>query len=157
MHRLLVIDDDPLVRTLVTEAFHRTHAVQTASTAAVGVDQFQKQRPDVVLLDVHLPDSTGHNVFRRLHAIDATVPVIFITASGDSDLAIEATKLGCYDYLLKPLDLRSLEELVTRALHVRRLMSVRVDVNAAPESPPDKGDALIGRCHAMQDRKSVPP
>ncbi len=151
MQRLLVIDDDPLIRTLVCETFEPARlVVQAASTAAQGIDLFRQQRPDVVLLDVHLPDSTGHQVFRRLRSLDATVPVIFITASADSDLAIEAVKLGCHDYLLKPLDLAALQEQVAHALHVRRMMSVPVAVDPEDQGR-ERSDAIVGRCPALQE------
>ena len=150
MNRLLVIDDDPLIVTLVADEFAPPpFEVQSAATAAEGLEKFQQCRPDVVLLDVRLPDRSGLEVFPDLYAIDATVPVIFITALGDSDLAIDANKKGCFDYLFKPLDLKGLAEVVSRALHVRRWMSVPVTLNAQPEPPPDPGDALIGRCPAM--------
>jgi two-component system nitrogen regulation response regulator GlnG len=152
MQRLLIIDDDPIIRALVQGAFTPPRlTVATADRGEAGLEQFRKQRPDVVLLDVHLPDSTGHELFQRLRAIDATVPVIFITASADSDLAIEAIKLGCFDYLLKPLNVRALEEQVTRALQVRRMMNVRVEVDATAEPTKGRADAIVGRCAAMQE------
>jgi two-component system nitrogen regulation response regulator GlnG len=154
MSRLLVIDDDPIIRALVNGAFSPPQVhVLTADHGAAGLDLFRKQRPDVVLLDVHLPDATGHDLFQRLRTIDATVPVIFITASADSDLAIEAIKLGCHDYLLKPLNVRALEEQVTHALHVRRMMNVRVQVDAPSEPTKEKErhDAIVGRSPGMQE------
>jgi two-component system nitrogen regulation response regulator GlnG len=150
MNRLLVIDDDPLIVTLVADAFAPPQfEVEAATTAVEGLERFRGRRPDVVLLDVRLPDRSGLELFPDLRAVDATVPVIFITALGDSDPAIEAIKQGCFDYLFKPLDLKGLDVLVSRALHVRRQMSVPVALDARPEPPPDRADAMIGRCPAM--------
>ena len=81
-------------------------------------------RPDVVILDIDLPDKSGLDVFRRIHEVDPKVPVIFITGHGTTDTAIEAMKLGAFDYLLKPLDLDPLRELVARAFEISRLMRV---------------------------------
>ena len=60
----------------------------------------------MVILDILLPDQSGLVTFQQIHQHDPSIPVVFITASGTSDTAIEAIKLGAFDYLLKPLDLR---------------------------------------------------
>src|SRR5215831_15072033 len=105
MQRILVIDDATQVHEWFAEFFQPPEWwLQNTLTAAAGVAAFTEARPDVVILDVRLPDGSGLDVFRELRAIDATVPVIFITASGSSDLAIEAMKRGAFDYLVKPLD-----------------------------------------------------
>ena len=68
------------------------------------------QSPDVVILDVHLPDLSGLDALRRIRELDAKVPVIFITGHGTTETAIEATKLGAFDYLFKPLELAELRQ-----------------------------------------------
>ncbi|MGH8323887.1 MAG: sigma-54-dependent transcriptional regulator, partial [Steroidobacteraceae bacterium] len=84
-----------------------------------------------------------------IHARDPRVPVIFITGHGTAETAIEAMRLGAYDYLLKPLDLDHLREVVRRAIAISRLMSVPALV---PESggEEERSDLLIGNCPAMQ-------
>jgi two-component system nitrogen regulation response regulator GlnG len=120
------------------------------STAAEGLDLVAQQAPDVVILDLGLPDQPGLEVFRRIHRIDARIPVIFITGHGTTDTAIEAMKLGAFDYLLKPLELPVLRELIGRALEISRLMHVPALVpNDQPA--PDRSDVLVGRCPAMQE------
>src|SRR5439155_16963166 len=122
----------------------------TASTAAEGVGLVAACKPDVVVLDVHLPDATGLDTFKRVRAIDARIPVILVTGHGTSELAIEATKEGAYQYLLKPLELAPLRELVHRACASSRLMHVPAVVTEPEEAPPG-ADALIGRCAGMQE------
>jgi DNA-binding NtrC family response regulator len=149
MNRLLVIDDDPLVRALLHSALSGPGRDLTpATTGREGVERFQHSRPDVVLLDIELPDGSGLDVFRRLRQIDGTVPVLFITASGESDDVIEAIKLGSYDYLVKPLDLARVKALVARALETHRMTSVPVSVGVTADAA---GDALIGTCPAIQE------
>ena len=75
-----------------------------ADTAAAALDLIVRRRPDAVLLDVKLPDLSGLEAYDEIRRRDHKLPVIFITAGGDSDTAIEAMKRGAYDYLLKPLD-----------------------------------------------------
>ena len=71
-------------------------------------------------------DGSGLDLFDELRRIDATVPILFITAAHSSATAIEAMKRGAYDYLVKPLDMGQVRHLVERALEMRRLMAVPV-------------------------------
>src|SRR3954471_4716050 len=152
MDHLLVVDDDPLVRVLLSDCFNQpAYSVRAVSTAEEGLAAFKRQRPDVVLLDVHLPDLSGLELFQKLQAIDGTVPVIFITASDAGELAIEAIKLGSFDYLVKPLNLKQVTDLVKRALHLRRLMTVPVAVQENAGQAGAGRDAFVGRCPAMRD------
>jgi DNA-binding NtrC family response regulator len=101
-----------------------------------------------VLLDVLLPGISGLEVFRQIQQLDSKLPVIFITAGGDSDTAIEAMKLGAFDYVLKPLDVRRLRERVQQAWETRRQMQVPVELPGL-ENPVAAADQLIGRCPEM--------
>ena len=96
----------------------------TAASAAEGLERVTLDRPDVVILDVDLPDQSGLEAFRRIHQVAPKVPVIFITGHGTTATAIEAMSLGAYEYLLKPLELDPLSDLVARAFEVSRLMRV---------------------------------
>jgi two-component system nitrogen regulation response regulator GlnG len=86
-----------------------------------------------------------------MQALDGRVPMIFITASDASELAIEAIKLGSFDYLVKPLNLKQVSDLVKRALHLRRLMTVPVAVEENAGAGGSVRDAFVGRCAAMRE------
>jgi two-component system nitrogen regulation response regulator GlnG len=149
MPTLLVIDDEPAIRHAFQRAFRADElTVRTATTAAEAVAEVSAARPDVVVLDVHLPDATGLDTFRRLRGIDARVPVILVTGHGTTDLAIAAMKEGAYEYLLKPLELQDLRRLIDRAIQSSRLMQTPATM---PEVEPAGGDVLLGRCPAMQE------
>jgi DNA-binding NtrC family response regulator len=151
MATLLVIDDDRSVLHMIGHAFLDSHvAVLAARNVEEGLELIRKQAPDVVLLDIVLPDISGLEAARKVQALDPKLPVIFITGRGTSDTAIEAMKLGAYDYLLKPLDLPKLQELVSRALEIRRLMQVPVEMSR-PEMPTPEVDAIVGRSPQMQE------
>ncbi|TWT31314.1 Nitrogen assimilation regulatory protein [Posidoniimonas corsicana] len=151
MPRLLSIDDDRSVHHLVTKALEDTGVeVVPALTARGGVDAIEAERPDAVLLDVMLPDMSGLDAFRLIRQIDSRLPVIIVTAAGSSETAIEAMKLGAFDYLTKPIDVDNLERLVGHAIESRRLASVPVGMADLTE-PQDRGDAFVGRCEAMQE------
>src|SRR5437588_843492 len=116
MNHLLVVDDDPLLRVMLGDCFSGPgYSVRAVPTAGEALAAFKDKRPDVVLIDVHLPDMSGLKLFQQMHALDGTVPMIFITASDASELAIEAIKLGSFDYLVKPLNLKQVFDLVKRA------------------------------------------
>jgi two-component system nitrogen regulation response regulator GlnG len=148
---LLVIDDEPAILHAFQRAFRAPQfRLLVAGTAVDGLKIVERERPDVVILDVHLADATGLQAFERVRDIDARIPVILVTGHGTSDLAIEAIKHGAYEYLLKPLELPQLRELVGRAAASSRLMHVPTIV-AENESAVESSDALVGRCPAMQE------
>jgi DNA-binding NtrC family response regulator len=148
MSKLLLIDDD---QTFVTEQVRRTfpspqHAVRYAVTGAEGVALVRREPPDVVLLDVNLPDGSGIEFYRQIRAIDARIPVVFITMAKTADTAIEAMKLGAFNYLNKPLDLRQLRQTVLEALEVAARMTAQVVMD---ESGAQADGALLGASAAM--------
>src|SRR6059058_5996387 len=125
MINLLVIDDEDSILHAFRRAFRAPDfTLRSASTAAEGLTRLSEVEPDVVILDIHLPGASGLDTFEQIHRMDARLPVILITGHGTTDLAIEAIKRGAYDYLLKPLELSQLRDLVTRACASSRLMHV---------------------------------
>ncbi|VTS03370.1 response regulator with -like aaa-type and dna-binding domains : Response regulator with CheY-like receiver, AAA-type ATPase, and DNA-binding domains OS=Singulisphaera acidiphila (strain ATCC BAA-1392 / DSM 18658 / VKM B-2454 / MOB10) GN=Sinac_7189 PE=4 SV=1: Response_reg: Sigma54_activat: HTH_8 [Gemmata massiliana] len=152
MPRVLMIDDEPeLLQKLVRHALRDGPAeLLVARSATEGLALAANAPPDVVLLDMHLPDGTGLDVFRRLRAADRRTPVVFITGSAGTDTAIEAMKEGAFDYLFKPVELEQLKRVVAQALEVSRL--VRQPAILADTLPTDdRTDAIIGRCPAMRE------
>src|SRR5436309_2681335 len=151
MPTLLVVDDEPSILYFFRQAFCEPEVtLLTASSAAEGVETVIRDRPDVIILDIDLPDASGLDTFRRVHEIDTRIPVIFITGHGTTATAIEAMRLGAYEYLLKPLELDQLSDLVERAFEISRLMRVPAVISEGGEAKEDS-DALLGRCPAMQE------
>ena len=153
MPTLLVIDDEEPILHFFRRAFHEPEvALVTAASAAEGLERLSLDRPDVVILDIDLPDESGLEAFRRIHQLAPKVPVIFITGHGTTATAIEAMSLGAYEYLLKPLELDPLCELVARAFEVSRLMRIpAVVAEGGPAEDASESDRLVGRCAAMQE------
>jgi two-component system nitrogen regulation response regulator GlnG len=149
MPSLLVVDDESAILLAFRRAFRNTSLeVITAEGASEGLALFERRRPDVAVLDVQLPDLTGLELLRRIRAVDARTPVIFITGKTTTDTAIEAMKLGAYDYLFKPLELGPLRQTIDRALALSRLVHTPAVV-AEEEAVDERADAIIGRCPAM--------
>jgi ActR/RegA family two-component response regulator len=150
MLHLLLIDDDPLVvPEQVRRAFPQsTHRVTVASHGAEGLEIVRRDPPSVVLLDLHLPDQSGLEVYERIREIDARIPVIFVTMAKTADTAIEAMKQGAFNYLHKPLDLEQLRTTVAEAFEVAdRMQSPVTLAEEAPDSSSTAG--LFGSCRAM--------
>src|SRR3954447_25936562 len=124
MAHLLLIDDDPaLIPKLVRQVFPGpAHRVEVAVTGAVGLERVGAMPPDVILLDLRLPDQSGLDVYQQIRRIDARIPVIFVTMAKTADAAIEAMGKGAYDSLFKPLDPHHLRRVVGEALEMVRRM-----------------------------------
>ncbi|NLE44677.1 MAG: response regulator, partial [Chloroflexi bacterium] len=129
--KILVVDDDRFVIAIVTRALKDLDLeVISADTASRGAELLRKEGPrlDVCLLDIMLPDTSGIEACTEYRAIDSTLPIIFITSDDSSATAIEATKMGAYDHVLKPLKVLELKAIVEKAREVRRKMLVPVEM-----------------------------
>jgi two-component system nitrogen regulation response regulator GlnG len=152
MQSLLVIDDEASICKAFERAFTSdTVTVLTARDGADGQRQFMESKPDVVVVDLSLPDTTGLDLFKRIREIDPRVPVIFITGHGTVESAIEATKLGAYDYLFKPLELDEIRALLDKAFKLSRMVRVQPVLAETDIDEASTGDAIVGRCRAMKE------
>jgi DNA-binding NtrC family response regulator len=149
MRNLLLIDDEPHIHFSVGQVFADLPIrVLSAERADVAIRLVQEERPEVALLDIRLGLSSGLELFQKLRSLDPKLLIIFITGHGTADTAIEAMKLGAFEYLVKPLDFLRLREVVNQALEISRLMRVPTiveEVNGV--EPPEQ---LIGSGPAMQ-------
>ena len=152
MSTVLVIDDDRTALQLVEKALQgRGMTVLTASNAEEGLAAVRRSSPDVLLLDVMLPDASGLDLVEQARALDPRLPVAFITISDDSHTAIEAIKRGAYDYLVKPLGVEDVQRVVERAIETRRRMETPLTTPALAEGDgdPHEHDPLLGRSPPM--------
>jgi two-component system nitrogen regulation response regulator GlnG len=152
MPNLVVIDDEPNIRYSLEKCLRsETLQVTTASTARQGIDLVQRQTPDAVILDVRLPDMSGLVAFDQIRQSDPHLPVILITAYATTETAIEAMKRGAFEYLLKPVDLHQLRDVVARAVELSRLRHVPA-LFEEEDSPADRAvDRIVGRSPAMHE------
>ncbi|HEY1188480.1 MAG TPA: sigma-54 dependent transcriptional regulator, partial [Gemmata sp.] len=148
---VLIIDDEPGILYSLQSALERGDTVvATAPTAKLGIAAVARERPDAVIIDVRLPDMSGLDAFLLIKEADPRLPVIVVTAHGSTETAIEATKRGAFEYLLKPIDLHQLDEVLGRAFELRRMQVVPATLGeVAPAEEGDDADQIIGRCPAM--------
>src|SRR5487761_1587841 len=130
--RILVVDDHAAIRALLKNLLEEDgFQVMEAQTGRQALTCIEQQRPDLVLMDVKLPDITGIDVLQQLKTRGAQVNVILMTAYGTSNLVIRGTELGAVDYLPKPFqDLDNLLALVRQHLSYDKLQD---DDNAVRE------------------------
>jgi nitrogen regulation protein NR(I) len=147
---ILIIDDDDQLR----KSFERLlreegYAVESAASGEAGLKIVGSQTPDLVIVDIRLPGMNGLETFKRIHEIESKLPVIMMTAYGTTENAIEATKLGAFDYILKPFEIPDMLAVIGQALEAGRFMRSPVALNATPQKA--LREAIIGRSKAMQD------
>jgi DNA-binding NtrC family response regulator len=122
MRSLLIVEDDPLVRkTLASQLAKKGFDIAVAETGEDGVRTFGEKAPDLVLLDVRLPDIDGLEVLRRIRERNRRAVILVMTAFDDMKTTVEAIKLGAFEYLVKPLNATELDLAIEKAFQVRAL------------------------------------
>jgi DNA-binding NtrC family response regulator len=150
MPRLLVVDDEPNVLYSIEKGLQSEELeVVVAQTGRQGVELVEQLRPDAVILDVRLADMSGLEAFDQIRKIAPRLPVVIITAYASTETAIEAMKRGAFEYLLKPVDLHQLREVVHRALELSRFRHVPAVFE--DEDPGEASERIVGQSTAMQE------
>jgi nitrogen regulation protein NR(I) len=150
MDKLLLIDDEEDVQYSFRRIFDSPEIeLATASSGEEGLKLLPRFRPDLVIMDVRMGGMSGLETLRRIRQTDARLPVIMMTAYGTTQTAIEAMKLGAYDYLLKPFEVPRLQQIVADALKAARAMRQVVSYQPLLESE-DYELGIIGRSEGMQ-------
>src|SRR5436190_22941321 len=151
MDRVLLIDDEADVQYSFRRIFDSPEIeVSTATSGEEGIDVVPRVKPDLVIMDIRMGGISGLETLRRLRDSYPKLLVIMMTAYGTTQTAIEAMKLGAYDYLLKPFDVPRLKEIVTNALKAARDMKQVVSYQPLLESE-DYDVGIVGRSQAMQN------
>lgn len=141
MAKVLIIDDEqPILESLEMFLGEKGHQVATAATAMKGLETFSRFEPNVVILDIRLPDLSGFEVLDRLNKEKSPPKVIMITAFHDMETTIRSIKHGAYDYIHKPLDADEVEKTMERAL---RVLSVEMEAGCRPIESELPGDGVI--------------
>lgn len=139
-HTILVVEDDPAVRNLISTALEsRGYQYATASTGTDAIEAAATTSPDIVLLDLGLPDVDGVDVIRRIRTW-TTMPIIVISARSDDADKIDALDAGADDYLTKPF---SVGELLARLRTTERHLSYMVEDSAPQQSVFTNGGLVI--------------
>lgn len=111
-HRLLIVDDEPLILEVLTEHFKGEYDVETALNGADALGAILRARPDVVMLDINMPRMNGVEVLKDIKQIDDSIAVIMVTANEQVAMAAEALRNGAFGYVPKPFDFRYLDHML---------------------------------------------
>ncbi|RLB38941.1 MAG: sigma-54-dependent Fis family transcriptional regulator [Deltaproteobacteria bacterium] len=150
MAKILVVDDEAsILETLDMFLGESGHTVLKADTATQGLAMFDQHVPEVVILDIRLPDANGLDVLSEIRARRRDAKVIMITAYQDMETTIEAMKRGGYDYIHKPLDIGEIEEAIGRALKVLEA-DQKASTPGFSSHAPEK-DTIVGRSPKMRE------
>ena len=150
--RILIVEDERTARRALKMILEdEGYAVLESSTGEDGLRIALSEQPDLVLLDIRLPDLDGISVLQRLRAAGSNAAVIIMTAETSSANAIRATQYGAFDYLSKPIHDEQLLLLIRRALEYRQL-ETEVRSLRAPTASPEAGiPGMVGHAPAMQE------
>jgi two-component system response regulator AtoC len=151
MGKILVVDDDKSLCHFLSRALSRAdYVVEECHDGEAALDRIKAESYSLVLLDNKMPSGpSGLEVFRRMREADLKLPVIIMTAFGTTDTAIEAMKLGAYDYITKPFDLNDILDLTEEAIEAGRLM--REVVSYPRSSDTESARRIVGGSRKMQE------
>lgn len=150
MAKILLIDDDrSILESLEMYFFEKGHQVYKSSTGNEGLKLFWQVGPDVVILDIRLPDDNGLEVLRSMLSYSPSCKIIMITAFHDMNSTIASMKKGAYDYIHKPLDIDEIDKVVNRALQIQQ-----VDIETYSDNYEDSNvvtgkNVIVGKSEKM--------
>lgn len=155
MEKILIVDDDEgLIHFLHRFFVKQGYKVQSCSNGQSALELIAAEQFDLILLDYKMPGLNGLDTLREVRRTQVKTPVIIMTAYGTTDTAIEAMKLGAYDYLPKPFDRQELQRIAADALEVNRVMKEMVTFPGylSRPSPPPRGMVkIVGTHRRMQE------
>ncbi|HEY6196200.1 MAG TPA: sigma-54 dependent transcriptional regulator [Candidatus Eisenbacteria bacterium] len=152
---VLVVDDELLIRKSLGKVLRASgYTVDVASTGAEGLEKVGSLRPQVMILDMRLPDTDGLSVLRRARELDALLQVIIITAYGDVQTAVDAMKLGACDFVRKPYEMEDIVLAVESAARTFRQAS-ELDLYRRRAWQHYSGEEIIGESTAMEQVRGL--
>ena len=141
---ILVVDDEAPVGELLTDFFTpKGYEVIFAQGGLEGLSKLEKHRPDVILLDVRMPDMDGITVLRRIREANPWVSVLMMSGNTDTDAAKETLQLGAFDYVLKPFDFEYLDRAVHKMLTTSSPPSTTPGLEATATAPEPSQHGLL--------------
>lgn len=147
MNKVLIIEDDKaIVDVLKMILEHEGYGIDFAFNGPSGIEKFNNNLPDIVLLDIKMPRMDGIEVLQELKKINSNPVVIMISGHGNIETAVQTTKLGAYDFIAKPFDVDRLKLTIQNGLKYKKLVSENEDMKRMIESKEEK---LIGESDAM--------
>ncbi len=159
MSKVLIVDDKEMMRdSVATILGRRGHTVIAAASGAAALERIASKKPDLVVTDLQMPGMSGLELLEEIRAVDEDLPVIFMTAYGSIETAVDAMRKGAFDCVTKPCSGDELTLAVDRGLECGRLRKENGVLKATVETPVapgvDRGTRMVGGGQAMTAMKS---
>ena len=147
MNKILVVDDERAVRYSFERAFREEYMVVAADSGPDALEKMVKDQPDIVLMDIKMPGMSGLEALKRIRDRFPGIPVIMMTAFGDTDTAIEAMQECAYDYVTKPFENSELRRIIEKGIASRNIFRDAVCLGAPGVS--GEADRIVGKSAAI--------
>ena len=125
MQSVVIVDDEEIPRLIAEKALKEKYGVRCYEDARTALSELSETRPDILLVDLHMPDMDGYEVLQKIQEHDIGIPIIFITAQGRNYIRVAALELGADDFITKPINMKEL------ALKIKVLWR-RINYSRAP-------------------------
>lgn len=149
MKRILIVDDEQSVRYSFRRAFGNDYQIVTAETGEEALAEIEKTSPELVFLDIRMPQGSGLEVLKKIKVYHPRLPVIIMTAYDDTATAIEAMKLGAFDYVPKPFENREIRAIIEKAFEAYQMR--KDTILFQEETTSDREDEIIGSSRVMRE------
>ncbi len=149
MKRILIVDDEPNVHYSFKRILADDYEIISAESGEEALTKLEESDPELVIMDIKLPGMTGLQTLEQIKEFDVKLPVIVMTAYGTMNTAIEAMRMGAYEYTLKPFDVPWMKETIEKALASKETMERMVAYPPIGEGE-GRGDVIIGNSQEMQ-------
>jgi len=150
MRKILIVDDELSVRDSLRMIFKKEYLVVMAGNAAEASEKIQKEEPDLIFLDIVMPEKDGMEMLKEIRQNQPLTPVVMLTATKTVKTAVEAMKLGAYDYITKPFDVEELRLVAQKALESRDLKIANRRLQEEVEER-YRFDNIIGKSKEMRE------
>ncbi|GBE36776.1 chemotaxis protein CheY [bacterium BMS3Bbin07] len=157
--RILIIDDEKLLRWSLQQNLEKEGcSVITAEKGIEGLNLYKEERPDITLLDIHLPDISGMTVLERIKEIDRDAIVVMIVPYGDIQTAVKSVRMGAYDFVEKPFNMDKLNILIKKAFEtvVLRKEVSRLRGKLSLQNGFEGFDCIVGRSGSGELEINIP-
>jgi len=148
-NKILIVDDEMAVRYSFERAFGAEYCVITAENGLEALKKVTTERPDVVLMDIRMPVMDGMEAFLKIKEVSPFLPVIIMTAHGDTGTAIEAMKQGAFDYITKPFENREIRALIEKGIAISRQHAEEGCLCTDGDGSFDSNDRIVGKSNAI--------
>ncbi len=154
MYKLLIVDDEQSVRYSFKKLFNSAkYKIAEASNSEEAIASFNKERPNLVILDIEMPGKDGIQVLKEIKELSPKTPVIIITAYGSGDRVIKAMKYGAYEYVEKPFDIPRLIFIIEDALKnsITDELIAAEDPNKRKLAPFNREETIVGESNSIKE------